>query len=350
MPGLNFRVDELEALTLSTDSPQQSDMIRDVLTGAVELELTATVDISGGTTSGTVRTETPHAILEYVACDRNNDEFVRRIPGPFLAMLTRLVEARPVRYTTLVDANVQTGTAISATYLIPFGSQLQINPFESVYYPPPGTRELRVWAKRAASPSGELVSGGDRTVTVSNIKVRVWQHFAPGPADYRPDYLIRYEMADSRAISATVPNFRVDVETEELRRVWMLLIASYRDGRGVANILNTVTFESDRVKVIDAVPYATLRTWDDRFFPGIDPAAGTTQTGTYQGRPDGYLAFPFVAPQRSSRWGLGKSRMALDARKGAGYRLTLDVTSGAGAQLIRQLYCLYESVPGWTLQ
>lgn len=350
MPGLNIYQDELEQLTLTaTDSPQQSDMIRGVLSTGIELQVSLDVSISGGTTNGTLLTETPHNILEWVMLERDGDEFVERIPGRMLAVLQRYIEGRPPRFTTFVDGAVQANTILQATYFIPFALPWLVNPFESVGYFAPVGRTFKVWVKRIQTVNyATFFSGGDRALTLNSATVRIFQSFAKQPVSYRPTLLPRYSVEDSDAIASSQTNFRVPLQSDNGKRIAGVIVGALRDGVGVANIVNNYTLESDRTRIVDVVPPATLTRREERFYPGIDASAGSTEASTHQARPVGYNIFNFVTDHVGSRYGMGRARMSVNARRAEGYRYTVDVTRTSGTELLRLLKVELESVPGWT--
>lgn len=351
MPGINTYVEELEQIDItSTSSPQQVDMIRDVLTTGLMVQVDADITISGGTTSGTLLTETFHNLLEWIMCEKDGDEFVEKIPGRMFAAFQRYVAGRPPRFTTFSNGDAQANTALQAKYFIPFSLPLLVNPWETVGYFGPVKKTFKFWVKRISTVDySTFFSGGDRTLTVNSLTVRIFQHYAKRPTSYRPVLLPRYTVEDSDAIAASQSHFRFDVQHDPSQRLAFILQGALRDGVGVDDIINSVTFESDRQKgIIDDIIPALLTTEEERFYPGIDASAGSTESGTHQGRPVGYHGYNFLADVVGSRFGMGKARMAVRADRPQGYRFDLDVTRTSGTEIIRHMNVLLESVPGWT--
>lgn len=345
---INSYVEELEQIDLgSTSSPQQIDLMQGVLTTAITVQVDASVTISGGTTSGTVLSETPHNLLEWIGCERDNDWFVDHVPGQMLAQFQNYVEGRPPRFTTLTNGDAAT-TALQATYTIPLSLPFLVNPFETVGYFPPAVKTLKLWVKRIATVDIDtFTTGSDRSLALDSLTVRVFQHYAKRPAEYRPLYLPHYTMQDSDAISASQTNFRVPVQIDADERLAFLLQCFQRDDRGVSDIANEITLKSPQVDIIKSVPPATLQRIEERFYPGIDASAGNTQTGTHQARAVGYYGYNFTT-EPGSRWGFGKSGMALDATRARGYYFRLDVTRTSGTELVRHMNVGLKSIPGWT--
>jgi len=339
---------ELEQIDLSTSDPQAVDMMQDVLTTGIELEVTGTFTISGGSTSGTVLAETPHNLIEWVMCERDSDEFVGRIPGQMLAALQRYTLQNPPRFTTIPDGDAA-ATAVSARYFIPFSNPLIVNPFETVGYFAPAASTFKLHVKRIATVDiDSFTTGSDRTGVLTVPQVRVFQHYAKTPTAYRPQYLPRYSVITSDAITASQDAFRFNMEARTNIRLAATLLQESRGGLGVEDIVGNVTLRSDRDIMIDGIPAATLRAREDLFYPGIDGSAGTTQVGTYQGMPLGYTMLNWVSDHVGGRWGQGRTRQAPAADKLRHLRLELGVTRTSGTELIRALNMGLETVPGWT--
>lgn len=350
MPGLNQYVKPLQSITLtSDDSPQDIDLIPDVLTTGIEVQIDADVTISGGSTSGTLLTETPHGLVEWMMAEHDGFEWLKRIPPREVAMLQRLIHGSAPRFTTFADGDEAANIALQAAYMIPCSNPLLINPFETVGYFPPADLTFKLWLKRPSTINyGTFFSGGDRTLTVNSIVATIYQHFAKGPLSYRPTLLPQYSYDDSDAISASVSNFPFDVRTEPGERLVLLLQKHMRDGVGVSDLVNYVTFETARNKIVDVVPPSVLQRLAARFYPGIDASAGNTEASTHQAYPVGYVPFNFVTDHVGGRWGGGKLRMAVDAARLQGYQMTLDVTRTSGTERIRHLKVMGRSWDGWT--
>jgi len=349
MPGINTYVEPLEQIDLTdTDSPQEVNLKKSVLMTALELRMEGAITLSGGSTSGTLLTETPHNIIEWVMCERDGIEFVKRIPGRMLAVLQRAMSASPPRFTTFADGSAAT-TNFSATYFIPFALPLIVNPFETVGYYPPVSDTYKLHVKRIATPGvSDFFTGNDRTFSLDSLTIQPYVHYARTPVSYRPKLLPRYEVADSDVIAASQDRFPMNVFTLPNERLAMVIQGALRDGVGVDDIITEVNFKTDRTNIFDRVPPARFVEQQNRFYPGIDASAGALEVSTSQAMPVGYYLYNFLSDAYAGRWGLGKIRQALDAQRNNGYQFQNNVTHTSGTEQLRNLLVNLESVPGWT--
>lgn len=349
MPGMNknaVKVGSVDLTALTT--PQSIDLNKDVPISALELRVVADVTITGAA-PGTLLTETPHNILEYVRMEHDGDPWWDNIPGRLLAIGQRFWSARPPRFQTFADGTAQANTILTNYYTMPFMLPFLANPWETRGFFPPVAKTFKIWLKRIQTVDYSVFfSGGTNVLTLNSLTVEVWQHYATGPISKRPALMPRFTTFDSPAISASADNYKAEITTLPEQRLGFLLIGSLRDDVGVNDIMNKITLRDSKTKYYDTIEPAIFQQMQERFYPGLDASAGNTEAGTHQSYPVGYYGFNFLTDEISNVFGKGKLLQAVDARRERDWRFIMDVTHTSGTELIRGLQINLEHIPGWT--
>lgn len=174
--GRNAKIRALETVQPSTlPSQTRTKIPRDFVFQDMILNMQAQMDISGGTTSGTVTAEQPFNLIRGVRLEANSPgrptvAEIKNADFAALATLERIMNGTTAQNTALANGDVQAATIIDAKVELPFYIPRCKSPFSAAL----NCHELASldlvidWGSET-----DLVTGGDRTEALTNISCQV---------------------------------------------------------------------------------------------------------------------------------------------------------------------------------
>lgn len=324
--------------SIAFDGAQQRprrDLIAETLTVGIILDMRAQVDVAaGGGADGALNNEQPDGLLPNVRIFDGSREPIAEISGSEIRQLSqRTVYGQAAPGVTLAIPGIQAATQIRRHYEIWFANPRSINPFETALRP----RDLKnfyleiEWPGTSAAANGPLaaalITGGTRTVTVSNLVVDVMQvHDTEAYRKIRPLYLPRIRRYE-QAIPATTTQqpFLIKTGADAIRQA---LLHSLDAGVTTENVVNFLTLRDDRNFYREAV---RARVWHERELQrnsALENVAGAAMA---------YFGVDFANN--------GKLGTLLKPYQGGNLRWVLDVT-GAATRIMRLVQVEYERVQG----
>lgn len=310
---------------------QNVDILRGVYTQGFLLRMTGTLDVAGGTTDGTVLSEN---VARLLTTFRNVWDGLDISPpdmnGRFLAALTNRSFSQPPRVTNVESAAIGS-TDFSAEWYFPLARPWLGDPFNTVMPPLPVGKQLRIYVRMetgASNPSsdpgtGAFIAGGDRTVTLSNVRFTITQQYAE--KGVAPMFLPIYAVETSRSWGASLSNLEFELNGEN-RFDSLLLQQTFGANAETADLVNLVSFLSGSKRWLNEMEYEQLKAEDYRKFPAIPV-------------PDkGYLMIPFADG--------GKLGNAVDPVELHNPRMIFDASApSSGEAVIRVLQSELVTVP-----
>jgi hypothetical protein len=149
---------------------------RDFVYNRIILRLTANVTVASGTSSGTLFSEQPWSLirnirLETAAAARSTIAELRNMDFAAMARLQSFFAGTPCDVAKLANGDAQSATAISCAVEVPFYLPRTVNPRICAL----NTHELNSLdlVLDFGSISADLISGGDRTLTLANVQVQI---------------------------------------------------------------------------------------------------------------------------------------------------------------------------------
>jgi len=277
--GLNVIREPKPDIAFSTQE-EFVDLTPGVFTKRLDLELTGTLTVAGGTTDGTLLAEHVQRLLRSVRVVHDGDEIVD-LTGRDLVAITRRDVARALNFTELAAPGAQVATAFRAKFRVPFERHYLADPFNTVLPPAAVRQEFRLFVEwetgetTAGSDPGSaaFISGGDRDVTFpATPRLRIVQVYAE--TGILPWWQPRYSSFEVDRFSAADP--RVEAEIRRAAIVDALVIAAREDATADPTdaLINTVTFRGGARRFIDALRWDLLQDADQEQHPGVDNTVG----------------------------------------------------------------------------
>ena len=334
---LNLFLDPLPTfpydLAIRKNDLPQNVFIKDLL-----VRITGTLTVSGGTTDGTLLSEPIARLIRSLRVRWDSFDLVAPMGARDLAALGRRVITQPLSGTPITIPGVQT-TNFELKFFIPFARDYNANPFDTVLPPLNVQKELVVeieWESATSNSvvgttpgSGAIVSGGDRVVALTNTQATVLPRQARNGAP--PWYLPVLSVYESRTFDAANARLPLDIRQQN---AFDGVLFRFLQGatRAPAALLNTLSFETDNVKVFEQVPASDLRAIEEDYLGGVIASA---EVGNYFVQfSDGGKLVNIVNP----------SELSLP-------KFEFDVsTPGATPAVVRAIVCELKSVRGVTLR
>lgn len=268
----NIRRNLLKTFSAASET-QEVELTHSVNHHALALVITADVDISGGASDGTVVDGGVADIVESVSVNHDGIDIVQPIPGKDLLIDGRLTTPRAPLYDGLAGGGIQT-TSVAAVLPINFSPAFLANPYEVFLPAQEVNQQLRMYIKvrESAAAATALISGGDRTVAVTNISVKVVEVFSV--SSLRPWYIpvLTVGFTESFTTALTDHAYRFRSPNRIVSQIFQ-----YREADGsVADKINSATLRSGLQTWDRALPFDFLKSEQQSFFGGTpDPDPGT---------------------------------------------------------------------------
>lgn len=255
----------------------------------IGLEVSASVTIAGGSSSGTVQQQSVARLIQDVRFSKGREDYIAGVSGRDLDDLYPRIAAKRTPMTTLADADAQAGTAISWRGVIPFERRYLAEPRLTIWPGGMDDEDISLFVQLAtdrinsnSSPgSAALVHGGDRTVTISNFQLVVTLTYSTG--FIRPWYLPRMHVRFSPQANAAGQS---ELAFPRARRFDLVLFRWLEGPQQVkADRVANFAFHASAGGLVfvggqqGGYPVAMLKEEELRLFPAIDPA--TDQLGVF---------------------------------------------------------------------
>lgn len=275
---LNYFLDPLPVFPYQ-QAPQKENMPRSVHIRDLVVNISGTLDVSGGTGDGTLNTEAIARLIRRITVRWDGFDLVQPMEARDLAALGRRLTGQPLSGTPVTIPGIQT-TNFELKFFIPFARSYNADPFDTALPPLQVRKEFVVeieWETARSNAvvgtslgSGAIITGGDRVVALTNVQATVLPRQARNAA--RPWYIPQISAYETVQFNAANPRLVLDMEQNEAFDA--VLFRTLEDSlRDPANLINTLTFETKNVKVLEDVPFTDLRAIEEDMFPGVVDAS-----------------------------------------------------------------------------
>jgi hypothetical protein len=247
----------------------------------LRFRVTGTLTVAGGAADGALVEDGVARLVESIICDHDSNKFVESIGGRDLLYLTRRLYPQVVAVTAPAIPGVQAGTAFRCDFILPFSWANLANPYDVFWAAQNVEQQLKLFlqfatAKTTAASSagsGVIITGGDRTVTLNNVKCVVTEVYSVSAK--KPQYLpiMRATNSDQFAAANSELPFRLTTKRKVLAHLLQMrqgATSATQDG------INTITQKANGVFPIETMEFDDLKAEERNRFPAV-PA---TENGT----------------------------------------------------------------------
>lgn len=340
MPPMHTLVEEqLDDIVFDGNNKKPTrKLVAATATLALVIDISAQVDVAaGGGADGAVNTEHVARLVKRLRVfDGNNNPVVDAEPRELIQISDRR-GMNPHSGLALAGPGIQAATLIREQFTIPLSDPWSANPYE-VHLRPRDPDKFKIeieWAAQEAiglangALAAVLITGGTRSVVVTNLTVRVMQVHDPIAAlKQMPIFMPRIVSYDKDVpgVSAAFP-----FEVETSRHVRLALIHAMNNDVTSETLINKLSLKDDQRTYRNTIP---ARSWHEREqwkFGGVQDVVGVDL---------GYFMVDFADNGR-----LGN---IMAPKQGGNPKWVFDVTGGAN-RIIRLVHVELERVPGYTL-
>lgn len=268
---------------LYQQAQDSQELLRGVNMHALRIRITGSVTIAGGTSNGTVVSDSPATLIKSLGVVWDGFDLVQKLEGRDLLALTKRAVAQNVAPVTLANAGAQASTSISCDLIVPFARPWLANPYDTVLPALPVLQQLRLYIQWAtdvttagSSPgSAAIVSGGDRAVTLSDVQAVVTQIYSTGVAKpwYIPVISVGYAPQFSAANSSHPFQLRGNLRYDSV-----LIRCMEGASSAFANDINSLRFVAGNQRFIDDIDYEAMKSVERNMFPAVP--ASSSEPGT----------------------------------------------------------------------
>lgn len=269
---LNLYLDPLPVFPYQL-APIKENMPRSVHIRDMHVRISGTVDVAGGTTDGTLLSEPIARLVRRFTVRWDSFDLVQPMELRDLAALGRRLVGQPLSGTPITSAGIGT-TNFELNFFIPFARAYNADPFDTALPPLTVRKEFVAEAQWETSRSnassdpgtGAIISGGDRTVTLSDVQMEILPRQARNAG--KPWYIPQISAYETVQYSAANPRLPLDFEQNEAFDGLLIRELEGAD-RDPVNRIQDLTFETKNVKVFEQVTRAQLRAIEEDMFPGV---------------------------------------------------------------------------------
>jgi len=311
------------------------DLIADTLTFYIDLDLSAQVDVAaGGGADGTLVKEQPDGLLPNVRIfDGSREPIVEISASELRQMQQRATYGQATPGAVLAIPGIQAATQIRRKYRIFFADPRSENPIETALRP----RDMKnfylelEWPGTNGAANGDLatalITGGTRSTTVTNLKVRVLQvHDPEAYQRVRPVYVPRIRRYEYN-IPASSANFQAHIKTGA-DAIRASLLHALDANVTTEAVINKISLRTDRDFIREIVE---ARVWHE------NELSENSALESVSGIALGYFGDDFADN--------GRLGSVLRPYQGGNLRYVLDVT-GSATRIVRLVQWELERVDG----
>lgn len=270
--SLNLFLDPLPVFPYQ-QAPIKENMPRSVHIRDMQARISGTIDVSGGTTDGTLQTEPIARLIRRFTVRWDSFDLIQPMPMRDLAALGRRLVSQPISGTGISSPGVQT-TNFELIFYIPFARAYNADPFDTALPPLTVRKEFVAeveWDTTVSNSgsslgSGAIIAGGDRDVILSNVQLELLPRQARTAG--RPWYLPQISAYETVQYSAANPRLTLDIEQNEAFD-GILFRELEGANRDPINRINNLSFETKNVKIFEEVTRDQLRGIEEDQFPGV---------------------------------------------------------------------------------
>jgi hypothetical protein len=313
-------------------APFRLDLLRGVNFHSLVGRVTASVEISGGSSSGTPVAEGVQRLIRAIRINHDGRDRIERLDGRQLYKLTSRT-----RYTITQAVQVTSGDAatypVSFDFVIPIAQPWTQRPIETAW---PGNlpvrTQLAAWIEflPVADRGAALISGGDRTISVDDLQVQVWQEYSTGVLPEGPYALTEILTDYTTQFSAANSNLPLLIDNNKPIS-FALLRALDGATQEAAAIVNTLSLESGfgATNYFKDLDFTMLQREEAGAFPAVEESGQVGEIGVNFCQ-NGMLS------------------LALDPRTLNDPRWVFDVDAPSNPGVVQATYVQLASLPGVT--
>lgn len=278
---LNYYVEPLPVIPFQA-APVKENLPRAVYIKDLQCRLTGTLDVgqtTAGTTDGTLMTEPIARLISSMRVWWDGIDLIHPISGRDIAALGRRLTLQPLTGSAIASAATQAATAFELNFVVPFARAYNADPFETALPPLQVRRGFHIevqWEQGLANAiagtnagSGAIITGGDRSVEISDVQLEVVARIARNGGT--PWFLPQISVYETEQFSAA--NTRLGLSLEAVDPFDAVLLRVLDGGNlDPSNDLQYVTFKSKSTRIIDNVAFQTLRAIEEQTFGGVADA------------------------------------------------------------------------------
>lgn len=280
---LNLFLDPLPVFPFQ-QAPIKENMPRSVHIRDLQVRISGNLDISGGTTDGTLLTEPIARLIRRFTVRWDSFDLVQPMDARDLAALGRRLVDQPLTGTGITAAGVQ-NTDFELIFYIPFARNYNADPFDTALPPLQVRKEFVVEAQwetaksnsNAATTlgSGAIIDGGDRDVVLSDVQMEILPRQARNAGS--PWYLPQISAYETEQYQAANPRLTLDMEQNEAFDgiLFRELEGGFRDP--VNNIID-LSFETKNSKIFEQITREQFVAIEEEIFGGVQRA---NEPGTF---------------------------------------------------------------------
>lgn len=304
-----------QPLQYVANAAQACDLIQSGATKKIRCRLTGNLQISAGTTDGTLLAEALLRLIRWFRITENGKPTHEWDSRALIALYNREHE-HAAHLVMVPDGSVQGPSAVEADFSIDFCSRLIANSYETHYRVVDTSKKFQVEVEWESDPKTQMVTGSDRTWAFTSVQLEVEQYF-DDKSTVLPVYVPRLRRTQSGQILGAGTKFEFDLKMSARSRG--LLIHTLSDNLTDGGVI------TGNLSIEGA----------DVYWKAVDPVmAFEEEQGIYPGvdRQPGYYFVNFCEGGRLSN--------AFDPAQDGQLKLVADVNKGAGTVGIIRVYDL----------